>query len=92
METTEIANAFRVVQPTRQNTGPSLSVDSLTDLALTYNRDKNNRMPDLLADMLKAITAKVPQLSAKLSALLDQHASSLEDIDGMVRFHCSMRC
>ena len=86
METTEIANAFlsRAANTTKYMTAAQRK-DSITDLALTYNRDKNTRMPYLLADKLKAISAKIPELSAQLSALLGQHASSLEDVDDMVR-------
>ena len=85
METTEIANAHlsRAGNTTKHMTAAH-RIDSLTDLALHYNRDKHAKMPSLLVRKMTDAKKRIPDLENKLQELLVQHEVSPSQIPVLV--------
>ena len=81
METREIANAFlnRAANTTKYMTSAQ-RVDSLTDLVLSYNSDKQCHMPELLLGRMTAATRRICELAPRQQTLLEQHNMAVEDI------------
>ena len=85
METTEIANAFlsRAGNVTKYMTAAQ-RIDSLTDLVLSYKKDKHERLPELLHRRMAAATRRIAELEAKQRSLLSEYNLSESDIAGLV--------
>ena len=85
METTEQANArlSRAGNPTKHMTAAN-RVDSLTDLALSYNNQKHVDMAQLLMRKLNMTRERIPDLTADLQSLLVQHGLTEDDIPPVV--------
>ena len=85
METTEIADAHtrRAGNTTKHMTAAN-SVDSPTDLMLSYNSKKHTNMPQLLAKKLEATQAGISKLTSALQDLLVAHNTTESEIPHMV--------